>query len=162
MTKLNLGVAQYDKNRKFYAPKYGSRSAGGLDFFAPSRIEITQGSQVCVATNVALEIPNGFCGVFAPRSGLGTKHSVRFSNTSPIIDSDYRGEVFLFLELDFTRPSRHETCGQPPKVLEIAEGERFCQMLLLAAPQADVIIKDYEELTTTERGTGGFGSSGRF
>jgi dUTP pyrophosphatase len=148
---LELKVAQFDRDRFFQPPVRGSEHAAGFDFYAPDRIKIKPGGSSEVHTNIIMEIPQGWFGLFLPRSSIGCQYHVRFANTAPVIDSDYRGEVVLKL----ITPNNSE--GE----MSIGPGERFCQMLLLPAPGAKVKVVTRDELSETGRGSGGFGSTGK-
>ena len=110
-------------------------------------IFILPNSTVSIPLGIKTEIPEGyFCAVF-PRSGLGIKKGLRLANSTGIIDADYRGEWICALHND----SESSWTIEP--------GERICQFAIL--PVIDCELKPVEELTTTERGEGGFGSSGK-
>lgn len=127
-------------------PKYAKEGDAGLDLVAISKI-YTDG---CFeyGTGLAFEIPNGHVGLIFPRSSI-SKKDLMLSNHVGVIDSQYRGEVlFKFKELE-------NVFGC--KIYEI--GDRIGQLIIIPYPQIDLI--ESEELSSTERGTGGFGSSGR-
>jgi len=109
-------------------------------------IQIQPHSTVKLHSGIATEIPNGyFCAVY-PRSGLGIKQNLRLPNGTGIIDSDYRGEwvIALFNDSDEIRIINH--------------GDRVAQFAVLPVPE--VTLTEVEDLSNTERGEGGFGSSG--
>jgi dUTP pyrophosphatase len=97
-------------------------------------------------TGLAFEIPPGFVMLIFSRSGHGFGQAVRLSNCVGVIDSDYRGEVKVSLRAD----------GQQPR--RLGKGDRIAQAMLVELPT--VFIEEVDELTTTDRGAGGFGSTG--
>ena len=130
-------------------PKYMTEEAAGMDLYAANSEPMTMapGSVVLVPTGLAMEMPKGFEAQIRPRSGLAVKHGIGIVNAPGTIDSDYRGEVKVAL-INF---------GAEPFVIE--RGERIAQMIITRVWQADVV--EVETLDDTERGTGGFGHTGR-
>lgn len=122
-------------------PKYQSNGAAGIDlrFDGFRNCDTSQ-----LGTGLAAEIPYGYVGVIVPRSSLGKRGFV-LSNTAAIIDADYRGEIILL--------------SRSLVVAGFELGERIAQMLILPCPQLDII--EVDELSETERGSGGFGSTGK-
>ena len=104
------------------------------------------GGQIKIPTGIRIAIPRSFAGMIFPRSGLGTKYRVRLANTVGIIDSDYRGEIIVFL----TNEGKTE--------LKIYQYDRFCQLLIVPVVTGNLIKK--ETLPSTIRGEGGFGHTG--
>jgi deoxyuridine 5''-triphosphate nucleotidohydrolase (dut) len=105
------------------------------------------GDLAIIPTGLAIEVPLGHAGMVFTRSGLGAKHGVHLSNGVGVIDSDYRGEVHVALT----------NSGKVPYV--ICPGERIAQLITMPIVLPDIEL--VEELTETERGEGGFGSTGR-
>ena len=130
-------------------PKYMTEEAAGMDLYAANSEPMTlaPGSVVLIPTGLAMEMPKGFEAQIRPRSGLAVKHGIGIVNAPGTIDSDYRGEVKVAL-INF---------GSEPFVIE--RGERVAQMIITRVWQADVV--EVETLDDTERGTGGFGHTGR-
>jgi dUTP pyrophosphatase len=128
-------------------PSYASAGAAGLDVVAAENVTLPPGGRHAVATGFALAIPEGFEVQVRPRSGLALKHGVTCLNTPGTIDSDYRGEVKVILA----------NLGSEP--FEVRRGERIAQ--LVPAPVLIARFEEVEELESTERGSGGFGSTGR-
>lgn len=128
-------------------PAYATEGSAGMDIRACERAVIRAGARGCVGTGLYLEIPRGYEAQVRPRSGLALKHGVTVLNAPGTIDSDYRGEVRVILanlgENDFT----------------IEPGERIAQIIFAAVTQAR--LETSAELGGTERGAGGFGSTGR-
>lgn len=128
-------------------PRYETVGAAGLDLTALETVDIPSGEWRRVRTGLALEIPDGFEGQVRPRSGLAVIHGVTVLNAPGTIDSDYRGEVMVAL-INFG-----------PKSHRIGRGERMAQLIL--SPISRATVEAVDELKTTDRGAGGFGSTGR-
>ncbi|HVW87842.1 MAG TPA: dUTP diphosphatase [Gaiellaceae bacterium] len=119
----------------------------GLDLSACERVELAPGARALVPTGLAVAIPDGHAGYVQPRSGLAVKHGISMVNTPGLIDSGYRGELMVnLINHDLT-----ETF-----VVEL--GMRIAQLVVLPVPP--VTLVEVEELPESERGAGGFGSSG--
>lgn len=119
----------------------------GLDLCAAVGVTVKPGERMLVPTGVAVAIPEGHAGLVLPRSGLASKRGLTLVNAPGLIDAGYRGEVrCAVVNLD------------PHEAVEIAPGDRIAQLVVVALP---VIRPGFvEELPTSERGTGGFGSTG--
>ena len=128
-------------------PAYASAGAAGMDVVAAEDLTLAPGARHAVATGFAMAIPEGFEVQVRPRSGLALKHGVTCLNTPGTIDSDYRGEVKVILA----------NLGSEPFV--IARGDRIAQ--LVATPVQRAVFTEVTSLDDTERGSGGFGSTGR-
>lgn len=128
-------------------PQYQSAGAAGMDIHCLEGGVIPAGGKLKLHTGLAFAIPEGFMLTVHIRSGLGCKHSLRLSNCTGIIDSDYRGELMAFVHND----------SDVDYVME--DFERFAQIILERATQAQVV--ETIDLDSTERGDGGFGHSGR-
>jgi dUTP pyrophosphatase len=120
----------------------------GLDLAACERHEIGPGERALVGTGIAVAIPHGHAGLVTPRSGLATKSGITIVNTPGLVDSGYRGELRVIL---------HNTDRSEPFVVE--PGMRIAQLVVVAVPGAE--LNEVEELPESERGAGGFGSSGQ-
>jgi dUTP pyrophosphatase len=119
----------------------------GLDLYAGESATVWAGQRASVGTGIALEIPRGHAGLVLPRSGLAARHGIALVNAPGLIDAGYRGEVrILLLNTD---AEEH---------FEISPGDRIAQLLLVPFAGAEPV--EVEELATSERGEGGFGSSG--
>jgi dUTP pyrophosphatase len=119
----------------------------GLDLAACERLEIGPGERALVGTGIAVAIPDGHAGLVTPRSGLANAHGITMVNTPGLIDAGYRGEVRVILH----NTDRRESFVVKP-------GMRIAQLVVVAVPQAE--LREVEELPASDRGTGGFGSSG--
>jgi len=129
-------------------PRYMSDAAAGLDLAAAvdDPVVLDPGARAAVGTGLAIELPVGYEGQVRPRSGLAMRHGVTLTNAPGTIDADYRGEVRILV-------INH---GQEP--VTIATGDRIAQLVIAPVVQAQVV--EVDELGETERGAGGFGSTG--
>ena len=129
-------------------PERASPGSAGLDLAAAvdRPLTLAPGARSLVPTGFALELPPGWEGQVRPRSGLAVRHGVTCLNSPGTIDSDYRGEVKVLL-------INH---GEAP--FEVRRGDRIAQLVVAPVSAADVV--EAEALTETERGAGGFGSTG--
>lgn len=131
-------------------PSRGSEQAAGYDLYAClggfEECEISPNTTMKVGTGIAAEIPEGYFGAVFARSGLATKKGLRPANCVGVVDSDYRGEIMVALHNDDKEPQT------------IQAYERIAQLVIL--PYLNVSFKEVDELSDTERGEGGFGSTG--
>ena len=130
-------------------PAYGSAQAAGADLFAclEAPVTIAPGETAFIPTGIALEVPLGCAGLIYARSGLACKRGLAPANKVGVIDSDYRGEIMVALYNHGTEPQT------------VSHGERIAQMVI-----TPVLTPDYgwaESLEDTQRGQGGFGSTGK-
>jgi len=128
-------------------PRYETEGSAGLDLRADEPFTLAPGERRLVPTGHALEIPPGHEGQVRPRSGLAVRHGLAVVNAPGTIDSDYRGEVQVILV----------NLGKAP--VSLARGDRVAQLVI--APVTRAIVEVVEELAATERGAGGFGSTGQ-
>lgn len=130
-------------------PTRGTEHSAGLDLYVDTnkKVSIYPGATKMLGTGIAAEIPKGCFGAIFPRSGLSTKKGIVLANDVAVIDSDYRGEIKLPL---FNRSKDPQT---------IDPHERVAQMVII--PYVDVELVQVDDLTDTERGDGGFGSTGK-
>jgi dUTP pyrophosphatase len=129
------------------APSRSRSGDAGYDLRATERVSVPQDGRRLVGTGVAIALPEGVAGLVTPRSGLAIEHGLTLLNAPGLIDPNYRGEIKVIL---------HNT-SERRYTVEI--GDRIAQLLLVPywAPELEVV----EALPETERGAGGFGSSGR-
>jgi dUTP diphosphatase len=120
----------------------------GLDLAACDRHELGPGERALIGTGLAVAIPEGHAGLVAPRSGLAVEHGITIVNAPGIVDSGYRGELRVIL---------HNTDRRETFVVEA--GMRIAQLLVVPIPA--VRLRETKELPASERGEGGFGSSGK-
>jgi dUTP pyrophosphatase len=130
-------------------PTYGSAEAAGADLYAclAEPVTIQPGSSVFIPTGLAMELPRGYAGLIYARSGLACKRGLAPANKVGVVDSDYRGEFMIVLH-------NH---GDTPQT--IAHGERIAQLVI--TPVFTPGFAEVEELTDTQRSSGGFGSTGK-
>jgi len=130
-------------------PAYQTAGAAGMDLLAAVEAPVTlaPGARALVPTGLALALPEGHEGQVRPRSGLAARHGVTVLNAPGTVDADYRGEVKVILV-------NH---GDEPFV--VSRGDRIAQLVVAAVTRAEpVLVADLDE---TDRGAGGFGSTGR-
>lgn len=131
-----------------YRPKYAHKGDAGADLRAHLAEPLTlyYGNAQTVATGVSVAIPEGYVGLVFGRSGLGCKHGIRLANSVGVIDSGYRGEIMVTLVND----------GK--KAFDIHDGDRIAQLVVFPVPAVHFTYVDV--LDKTERGEGGYGSTG--
>ena len=129
-------------------PKYETSGSSGMDLAAniDANINIDPGKTAIIPTGLALSIPKGFEVQIRPRSGLAAKQKISVLNTPGTIDADYRGEIKVILI----------NLGQ--ETFKVEKGLRIAQMVVCPVVQAQ--LKEVDDLNETERGKGGFGSTG--
>jgi len=134
---------------KAIIPTYGSEEAAGADLYACLEEAVTiQPGQTCmIPTGLAMELPRGYAGLIYARSGLASKRGLAPANKVGVIDSDYRGQFIVALH-------NHSAAAQT-----VGYGERIAQLVI--APVITPGFTEVEELGATDRGTGGFGSTGK-
>lgn len=125
------------------APFRTSTEAAGLDVHTYETVTIPIGEQVKIPTKIAIELPKGYHGQLHVRSSLASKHQACIE--TGIIDSDYRGEIFILLSNNGNND------------ITITKGDRIAQLIIVKDPEVEIIQTD--ELSTTERAAGGFGST---
>jgi len=128
-------------------PAYQTDGAAGMDLRADEACTLSPGERRLVPTGIAVEIPPGHEGQVRPRSGLALRHGIGMVNAPGTIDADYRGEVGVILV-------NH---GQAP--FPVARGDRIAQ--LVVAPVVRVEVVEVDRLAESDRGAGGFGSTGK-
>ena len=127
-------------------PRHAKPGDAGLDLTTRQNAVIRPHETKMVGTGVAVEIPDGCVGLVFPRSGLASKKGVNLANCVGVIDSGYRGEIMVPLH----------NMGGDPKI--VASGDRVCQLVVVPYISCDCV--EVDELSETERGAGGFGSTG--
>jgi dUTP pyrophosphatase len=129
-------------------PDYATTGDAGLDLRAAEDVTLKPGERAAVGTGISVAIPDGFAGFVHARSGRALRDGLALVNAPGLIDSGYRGEVkVLIVNLDSFA------------ALEIHRGEKIAQ--LVVQPVAQVQLEEVGELPASERGAGGFGSTGR-
>jgi dUTP pyrophosphatase len=144
--KVDIRVKRLDHGAGLPMPAYATSGAAGMDICAAESLTLRAGKRHAVATGFAFAIPDGYEIQVRPRSGLALKHGITCLNTPGTIDSDYRGEVKVILA----------NLGDEDFVINT--GDRIAQIVV--APVTQGAMVEVGALEDTERGTGGFGSTG--
>ncbi len=142
---MSLRVARLDERARL--PTRAHDGDAGLDLYALEHAVLEPGERASVPTGIAVEIPPGQAGLVLPRSGLAARHGISVVNAPGLIDAGYRGELRVLL-LNTDRERR----------FELAAGDRIAQLVLVGVELPEVI--EVASLSGSERGAGGFGSSG--
>ncbi|MGJ0506488.1 MAG: dUTP diphosphatase [Methylocystis sp.] len=147
---MKISIRRLTNGEGLPAPAYASPGAAGLDLYAAlpagQKLVLEPGARDLVPTGIQIALPQGYEAQVRPRSGLAVQHGVTVLNAPGTIDSDYRGEVKALLV---------NLGGQP---FEITRGMRIAQLVVAAVVRARLV--EVDELDETERGEGGFGSTG--
>jgi dUTP pyrophosphatase len=150
-TKVTVELQRLPHAESLPLPAYQTNDAAGLDLMAAlsdsEPMTLAAGQYALVPTGLAIALPPGYEAQVRPRSGLAVKHGVTVLNSPGTIDADYRGEIKVILV-------NH---GQAAFVIK--RGERIAQMVI--APVVQAALVPVAELSSTDRGAGGFGSTGR-
>jgi dUTP pyrophosphatase len=142
---MNLRLVRLDARARL--PTRAHEGDAGLDLHALVASVLAPGQRASIPTGIAVEIPPGHAGLVLPRSGLAVRHGISVVNAPGLIDSGYRGEVrVLLLNTD------------PGEAFEVAAGARIAQLVVVRVELA--VPTEVTTLEGSERGTGGFGSSG--
>lgn len=144
---IEIAIARLAHGEGLPLPTYATAGAAGMDVVAAETVTLAPGGRHAVATGFAIAIPEGYEVQVRPRSGLALKYGITCLNTPGTIDCDYRGEVKVILANLGTEP------------FEVVRGERVAQ--LVPAPVLRARFRETESLDPTQRGAGGFGSTGR-
>ena len=130
-------------------PAYAKEGDAGADLVANENVMLPPaGGRALISTGIAIAIPEGYAGFVQPRSGLAAKHGVTCLNTPGLIDSGYRGELKVLL-----------VNTDPEAPFEVVKGERIAQLVIQRVESVEFI--EVEALSDSDRGSGGFGSTGR-
>lgn len=145
---VKIYYKKFDSTKDAVIPVYMTEHSAGMDLCSSSKEKITifPSETYLVPTNLVIELPEGYEAQIRPRSGLALKHNITVLNSPGTIDADYRGEVKVLL-------INH---GKVP--FEINLGDRIAQMIIARYEKAEFVLK--EKLSDTERGEGGYGSTG--
>ena len=146
---MNQTVKIKKLNKNAIIPTRGSEYAAGMDLYAciDTPIIITPHQTVKIGTGLSIELPHGYFGAIFARSGLATKQGLRPANCCGVVDEDYRGEYIVALHNDTDIPQT------------INSMERIAQLVVM--PYLPIEFTEVDELSETERGNGGFGSTGK-
>ena len=144
MTKIQIKKL----SNEVLTPKYETSGSSGMDIAAYIKQDITieLGEKALIPTGFSLSVPQGYEVQIRPRSGLAAKKGVTVLNTPGTIDSDYRGEIKVIL------------INLSKDIFYVKSGERIAQMVV--CPVKQVVVEEVNELSDTNRGVGGFGSTG--
>ena len=142
---MTLQVRRLDERAQLPSRAYPGDA--GLDLYALDDGMLGPGERASIRTGIAVEIPDGQAGLVLPRSGLAARHGIAIVNAPGLIDSGYRGEIRVLL-LNTDRAAS----------FAFSSGERIAQLVLVRIETPEVV--EVDELATSERGAGGFGSSG--
>jgi dUTP diphosphatase len=150
-TPIKIAVCQLPHGEGLALPAYQTAHAAGLDLLAAvpadAPLVLAPGRYAMVLTGLTIALPEGYEAQVRPRSGLAAKHGVTVLNAPGTVDADYRGEVAVLL------------INHGPEPFTIRRGERIAQMVIAPVVRADFV--SVTELSSTDRGAGGFGSTGR-
>jgi dUTP pyrophosphatase len=143
---INVQIKNHSKHP---LPKYQTALSAGMDLHAnlEQSISLKSGERMLIPTGLFIELPDGYEAQVRPRSGLALKHGITVLNSPGTIDADYRGEIKVLL------------INHGAETFEINDGERIAQ--LVVAQHTTVVWQETSTLTNTERGEGGYGSSGK-
>ncbi|MCW3798853.1 dUTP diphosphatase [Sphingomonas sp. BN140010] len=144
---IRIQIARLPHGQGLPLPAYATPGAAGMDVVAAEDLDLHPGERHAVATGFKVAIPDGYEIQVRPRSGLALKHGISVPNTPGTIDSDYRGELKIIM-INF---------GAQP--FPIRRGERIAQIVPAAVTQA--AWEEVADLDQTDRGAGGFGSTGQ-
>lgn len=148
---ISIDVQQLPHGQDLPLPSYQTEHAAGLDLLAAvptdAPVVLAPGQRALIPTGLAIALPPGFEAQVRPRSGLAVKHGVTVLNSPGTIDADYRGEIGVPL------------INHGDTAFTVRRGERIAQMIV--APVAQAAWVPVTSLPSTERGSGGFGSTGR-
>jgi len=136
-------------DRELPMPGYAHPGDAGLDLVARADVTLTPGGRAAVATGVAIALPAGYVGLVHPRSGLARKHGVTVLNAPGTVDAGYRGEIVVIL-----------VNTDPAEPFTVQRGDRVAQLVVQQVAEADLI--EVDTLPGSDRGEGGFGSTGGF
>jgi dUTP diphosphatase len=131
-----------------WLPERSHAGDAGFDLRSNEEAVVDPGERAMIGTGLAVAIPEGYAGLLLPRSGLASKYGLTLANAPGLIDSGYRGEIFVaVVNLDRDEPVR------------ISRGDRIAQLVVIGIPGFEAVFS--EQLPPTSRGAGGFGSTGR-
>lgn len=142
---IRLAVQRLDPDLPL--PSYARDGDAGLDLYTAETVTLAPGARVAVGTGIAVAIPNGCAGFVLPRSGLALRHGLSLVNTPGLIDAGYRGEIRVLLV-------NHDLEAS----VTLARGDRIAQLVVQRVETAEPV--EVEKLPGSERGAGGFGSTG--
>ena len=143
---LDVNMKLINEENGVVTPSYGTPGANGMDCYSTISGIIKPGEKLLVPLGFSMELPEGYCALLLPRSGMATKRRITLANSPGLIDSDYRGECKACLINEGTEDQI------------INKGDKVCQLLIIQSPKVNINI--VKEISETERGSNGFGSTG--
>lgn len=148
MTNITINVKQLPHAEGLALPAYQSAGAAGMDVMAAlaEPVYLAPGARAAIPTGLSISVPAGYEAQIRPRSGLAFRHGLTVVNAPGTIDSDYRGEIKILL------------INLGAETIEISHGMRIAQMVI--APVVQASLQEVDSLSDTDRGAGGFGSTG--
>jgi dUTP pyrophosphatase len=150
MNSVSVSVQRLPHGEGLALPRYETEGAAGMDLIAAvpeaEPLVLAPGARALVPTGLAIALPSGFEAQIRPRSGLAAKNGITCLNSPGTIDCDYRGEVKVIL------------INHGPEAFTVTRGTRIAQMVI--APVTRAVLSEVASLDETERGAGGFGSTG--
>ena len=148
MTNITINVKRLPHAEGSALPAYQSAGAAGMDIMAAlaEPVYLAPGVRTAIPTGLSMSVPAGYEAQIRPRSGLAFRHGLTVVNAPGTIDSDYRGEIKILL------------INLGAETIEISHGMRIAQMVI--APVVQASLQEVDSLSDTDRGAGGFGSTG--
>lgn len=151
---MRISIARLSQHATL--PTLATKGSAGFDLYVPRDANVqcppsgqsTYSNRVLVPTGIAIALPKGFVGFVCPRSGFAVKYGVTVANSPGVIDSDYRGEIKVIV------------VNHGKDTINFAPGTRIAQLLILPTYAQEVTWDELTSLNETERGDGGFGSTG--
>jgi dUTP pyrophosphatase len=144
---LSVSILRTGRAKDFPLPAYATPASAGVDLYAAEERVLQPGERALIPTGIRIALPVGYEAQVRPRSGLALKHGIILPNSPGTIDADYRGEIQVILQ----------NLGDAP--FSVQPGDRIAQMIV--APVSRVAWAEVDALDETERGSGGFGSTGK-
>ena len=148
MSTIDVRILRLPGGSDLPLPTYQTPHSAGMDLVASEDAVVPPGDRAGVGTGLAIALPDGYEAQIRPRSGLAIRHGVTLVNTPGTIDADYRGEIRILL------------INHGGEAFTVRRGDRIAQMVV--APVTRAAWREVDELTETDRGAGGFGSTGGF
>jgi dUTP pyrophosphatase len=145
---VKFGIKKLPHAQDLPLPHYATKGSAGLDLLAAidEEIQLLPGQRLAIPTGIAIELPEGWEAQVRPRSGLALKNGITCLNSPGTIDSDYRGEIKAIL------------INHGAEAFVIQRGHKIAQMVIAKHEQAELV--EVDALSDSERGAGGFGSTG--
>ena len=146
---MDIKFHPFNKNLEYIIPAHATEHSAGLDISSASKetIYIKPSEYKMIPTNLVAEIPEGYEAQIRPRSGLALKYGITVLNSPGTVDADYRGEIKVLL------------INHGKNTFKVEFGDRIAQMIISRYEKAEFILS--ESISTTDRGTGGYGSTGK-